>query len=276
MPNPDPMSDQNPAIHEKQYASNKWKPPVSIRPTRELLEVYDRWIARTAERRGARMLILGSTPELRDLALAHGLVPVSCDHSPVIWESMKALMTQRGPEEFLQVNWLEIPEAHPYDLVAGDGSLVMLRPDQIEPMLLKIAKLLAPTGAALLKVGVRSRPFAPKDFTDAVAEYRRTRPPMSLHEYVLILVTELRSDRYVDWTLRELWERVLFAHLTPEEIAEVRPCLLDARFYTPTKADFERMAAGCFTVEQVVEAKGPGQWGTTHLYVLRPVIAAGG
>jgi hypothetical protein len=264
------MHDQDPGTHEKFYSSSKWKTPVTVRPTREVLEVYERWIARTAERPGARMLILGSTPELRDLALAHGLVPVSCDHSRVIWESMTAMMTRRGPEEFLLANWLEIPENRSYDLVAGDGSLVMLRPDQIEPMLRKIAALLSSAGVALLKVGVRHRPFAVKDFADAVAEYRRTRPPMSLFEFVLILVTELRSDRYVDWTLRELWERELFRHLTPDEIAGIRPCLLDARFYTPTRADFERMATGCLAIEQVVEAKGPGQWGTTQLYVLRP------
>jgi hypothetical protein len=30
------------------------------------------------------------------------------------------------------------------------------------------------------------------------------------------------------------------------------------------------MATGCLAIEQVVEAKGPGQWGTTQLYVLRP------
>mgnify|MGYP000666378151 CR=1 FL=1 len=259
-----------PEVHERFYAANRWQTPRPICPTEYELTVYRRCIgAVAANHPGGRMLILGSTPELRDLALAAGLVPVACDHSRQIWESMSKLMRQHGPEEFLNCNWLELPEDRTYEVIAGDGSFVMLAPEQLEPMLRKISRLLRPEGVAVFKVGARSRPFPVRLFAEAVAEYRHVRPAMPLYYYLLYLVTEIRSENFPDLTVREVWERHLFPYLTPDEIAGIRPKLVDARFYTPPKAEFDAMVARHFTVEEVTESPGIGRWGNVFMYVLR-------
>jgi len=263
------MTGDRAEVHEQFYRNNEWQTPRPIRPSEAMMAVYERWIRRVAGGRPARMLILGSTPELRDLALALGVVPVACDHSRQIWETMGRLMQRKGAEEFLHSQWLEIPEDRPYDLVAGDGSLVMLQPEQIEPMIRKIARLLKPDGAAVLKVGARAHPFSPERFAAALAEYRRTRPPLPLYYYFLFFVTELRSERYLHLNLREVWERELFRYLTPEEIAEVRPRLTDARMFVPAKPELEALLARHCTIEEIVDCNDePGHW-STYIYALR-------
>jgi hypothetical protein len=263
------MTGDRAEVHEKFYEKNLWQTPRPIRPSEAMLAVYERWIRRVAEGRRARMLILGSTPELRDLALALGVLPVACDHSRQIWDSMARLMQHRGDEEFLHCNWLEIPEERPYDIVAGDGSLVMLQPDQIQPMIRKIAALLKPEGAAVLKVGARATSFSPGRFAEALAEYRRAQPPLPIYYYFMFFVTELRSERYLHLNLREVWEQVLFRYLTPEEIAEISPRLTEARMYVPGKPEFEAILARYCTIAEIVDCNHePGHW-STYMYVLR-------
>src|SRR4030065_935376 len=64
------------------------KPP--LRPSETDNEFYEKYAKRCADK-GAEMLILGATPELRDMALRKKILPVSCDLDDNIFEAMTRL-----------------------------------------------------------------------------------------------------------------------------------------------------------------------------------------
>lgn len=245
-----------------------------LRPTPTEMRLFEEWLSRVPQPPGARMLILGCTAELRDLALARGMTPVSCDFNRGVWEALSRLMRQRGAEEFLEMNWLQIPEDRRYDVITGDGSLSMLPPDQIEPMLRKMAALLKPTGVAVFRAGVRTCRRGMEEFPRAAEEHRRGRLNMPLYCYLLLLGTHLRCEHHPELTHGEMWEQVLCPFLTESERAQVRPWLSGIKVYYPEKADFDRMCSRHFQLADAVESIGPGYWGCAFTYTLLPKSAA--
>ena len=60
----------------------KWQEiSAPIRPSHKECSLYEKYIKEVAARNhNSKLLILGSTPELRDMAIRNDLVPVCCDH----------------------------------------------------------------------------------------------------------------------------------------------------------------------------------------------------
>lgn len=101
-------------------AASRWA-GTARRPTPGDIEVYSRL---SGARLSGRVLILGVTPELRDLVADAGGAPVIVDMSAAMHEATSAMLRHADPakERWIEADWCEagLP-AGEFDLVLGDS-----------------------------------------------------------------------------------------------------------------------------------------------------------
>ena len=128
------------------------------RPTENEMAIYREFIGVIPPE--AQLLILGATPELRDLAASLELKPVVADISAAMLAGMLgyAKLVKPTNEIWIKDNWLSmpLPERH-FDTVIGDLSLRHISPEMQDKLLMKIKELLKPEG----KLIIRHHPINP-------------------------------------------------------------------------------------------------------------------
>lgn len=143
----------------------------------ETLEHYNDYYQQLTEgAESIHTLILGATPELRDIVLHYGHQLTTVDRDPTaITEKTQEMFSQNDPNEHVIItDWLAIDlPADQFDVVLADGALTALDKDDHERLLQLIHKVVKPTGNVLLREGsvLHSRPrYSP---TTHIHEYRR-------------------------------------------------------------------------------------------------------
>lgn len=241
-----------------------------LRPSEWLKAFYARWMDLALGENDRRMLILGSTPELRDMALARGIVPVCCDLSEPIWREMKSLMNEGGEEEFLLCDWLKVPTDRGFRFIAGDAPTVFLRPEQIEPFIGRMAAVLSEGGIMAIRACVRTRSHDLSEFGDALERYRRGEGGDSLHLWTAFLINVLMSEHYPSMGKRELMNKVLRPYMTDEEFAGIEKHYLhDQKFYSPEKDHFDQLLSRHFRIVDAQKQEGPLYWDSVYVYALQ-------
>ena len=215
------------------------------------------------------MLINDSDPPAAGIQIRHGLKPVCSDLDRRIWEAMAGFMEETGDEEFVHGNWLALPSDRKYGLILADGALNMLSEEDAEPFLAKTAEVLGESGVSVQRIMFANPSLRVPDFIRAVEEYRANHHPMSLHMYTILLVNSIRENEYPHLSKEELFEQVLFDHLTREEADSIRPFLYGGTLYFPMRDELNQMLDKHFHVADVIECRGLGYWDMGAQYVLR-------
>ena len=102
--------------------ARKWPSTTSPwRPSPGDIAIYRRLLSEKAA--GGRVVILGTTPELRDLLAELGAAPLLVDMSPDMYRTTSSLLCKADPsqETWIEADWCEarLPE-NSFDLVIGD------------------------------------------------------------------------------------------------------------------------------------------------------------
>lgn len=122
--------------------------PSPIRPSPEDITLYRRFLEKKSEPR--RILILGSTPELRDLAasMAGARVYVADFSSRMLQDMLRFTRNVRASEEiWLKCDWLDLPCSNGFfDVIMGDLALQQFPPGLETVFLEKIYSLLDDKG----------------------------------------------------------------------------------------------------------------------------------
>jgi hypothetical protein len=239
-----------------------------IRPSEEECLLYDRLIKEYSDGKSSSFLILGATPELRDIALRHADRPVGCDIDARVWEAMKRFMKESGEEEFIHGDWMDMPENIAYDIVLGDCPINMLPDDFHSPLIKKIASLTKKGGMSIMRIGTSRASLIPEVFAKAVDDYRKNSCPISLWRFTIMFAISINNCFYPEFTQREVYEKVLYQYLTKKEIEEIKPFLIDRVFYFPKKEILIKLLTPHFEIKDIIESKGIGCWGMLHTYVL--------
>lgn len=192
------------------------------RPSPDDLAIYRRL---AGERLAGRTMLLGATPELRDL-LAEGSPPVVVDSSTAMYAATTELLQAADPalETWVQADWRELPfEADSFDLILGDMIWWGLSLRRQHEVLAGIARVLAPDGLYIGRLRCTDRTRTAQDATEAVRRFlarveaapeeaSRVQGPMLAWLYDHTQRTELhRLDRERTRTLLlELAERAEF------------------------------------------------------------------
>lgn len=165
-----------------------------------------------------KVLILGSTPELRDICAKYKLETIVCDISSNMIKAMDKLVKYKNPKEKKVIcNWLNTDfKKESFDLILGDASLnQLLGKNNLKKLLAKLKDLLKPNGHILLREVVRLslKPLIKgKEWIKWFEKYRKKKiSKIELYMYLKYLSDANpfpKSPSIVDWA-------PVFKKLTP-------------------------------------------------------------
>lgn len=188
---------------------NKYLPP--IRPYYEELSIFKKYIKRFIENNGKKpnVLILGSTPELRDIVYEYDIIPTVVDFSKENYEGMSLLRRLAGKDVFIEKNWLEItPDDGEFDFIFSEAAYNVLSETSAKQLYKKSANLLKKNGKIVAKEWVRfSNHSIPVD--QLIKNYRASENAFGFYAYACIpLMLNYYDFNKEKITLRELDNQV--------------------------------------------------------------------
>ena len=102
----------------KQYLKNWHLYTSPGRPTKSDCAIVERWLKKSGAK---KVLILGATPQLRDVCARLHLNTTCIDLQKEMLEGMRAFMKEKGKEKLVQGDWLNLPfPEDSFDVILGD------------------------------------------------------------------------------------------------------------------------------------------------------------
>lgn len=141
--------------YHKQYwgrVADFWEgTPIPVRPSKSTLEIYRGFLQKNAEQGEEKcILILGSTPELRDLAFEENPAKIYvADFSEQMPRAMLRFTKHTDPQKeiWVKANWLDLPFPEQFfDVILGDLVLQQFPPEKEQNFLQKISAHLKADG----------------------------------------------------------------------------------------------------------------------------------
>src|SRR3989344_6453580 len=146
------------------YKIKEWNAPDSVRnparrdtiaPSPAELDFYTKYLKQIKEKIDApRLLVLGATPELRDLGLNLGFAVTAVDINPEMIKLADKSLTvkNRKKEEGILGDWLEVSLPNgSFDAVLGDVALNNVTAESLPRLLEKMAGWLKAGGLVLVR-----------------------------------------------------------------------------------------------------------------------------
>lgn len=139
------------------------KPP--IRPYEDEIRYFKEILKKKVDTEtDVKVLILGSTPELRDVVYSFNLSPTVVDYSIENYEMMGELCRYERNDTVVCCDWMDMlnylsPDS--YDIILGEAAFNVIRPEYAEKLFYICNKLLKNHGQLVIKQWIRftnSRP----------------------------------------------------------------------------------------------------------------------
>jgi SAM-dependent methyltransferase len=249
------QSDAAPRDHFTRIAA-RWShfgPP--LRPSPDETAVVQRAASRLDA--GARVVVLGLTPEIIACQWPADVKLSAVDHSPKMMEALWP--PERGPAnaEAILADWCEMPIAPgTVDLVGGDGCYILLPfPGGYDALSHSVSRALKPGGTYVIRVFLRpDRPESVADIARAVG----AGDVGSVHALKLRLLAALHGASGAGTLLDDVWQawktmpplpamRAGTQGWTAEEITGIESYGgMTARYYLPTLAEFRQCTGHYF------------------------------
>lgn len=254
--------------------ANKWKnykPP--IRPSKDDLAVFRQFLEKKIkEKKNPKVLILGSTPEFRDLINSKGLTAYVCDYKKDNYTALKLLKKTKGKEILIAQDWRNLKLKHKFDLVFAEASLNMVKKKEVPLILRSVRQILDDKGLFIAKTWIR---ISTKNLSlkKIIATYRRKYKGKDFKNW---MNQELHSYRYKEdkgsLHRQYLWFRELYGKgtITKKEFSSIEGLSYETTpltLFLPTKTEFLKIAKKHMKIEEIII---PKQVGTNKIpiYVL--------
>lgn len=169
-------------IRGKEYwlntARNRYKMKPPVRPSAADLKIYDQFL-RDAVRnqKTAKILVLGATPELRDLAAKYTKEVTVVDVNLEMILAMTKLMRKKNPSEiWVKTSWLSMPLSHNYyDVILGDGVVNNVAWSEVNIFWKHLAEVLKPNGKFVTRILFYIPPKISSRIASEIMEHIRKR-----------------------------------------------------------------------------------------------------
>lgn len=202
-----------------QKIAQAWQKMTSpARPSSGDVKIYGKFIQLTTKNnKSCRVLILGSTPELRNLVLKLGLLK-KIDlclldlNSAMIYAMNSFLEINEAKERRIIGDWLNMPfKDHYFDVVLGDEILINVAEKDRDRLLQQICRVLKPDGAFITRashVNPRARKFT---VAKSLNKYSKLylHHKLTLNQVLNYLFEELFELSYFRNNRKFLWMNVL-------------------------------------------------------------------
>lgn len=148
-----------PQIQTWKQMAMVWKKYITPppRPCPNQIKIWQKIIKQKAKEK-PKVLILGATPEFRDICAKYHLETIVCDISQDMIKAMNEITKYKNPKEKKVIcNWLEMKfKKGSFNLILSDASLnQILAKNNLKKLLAKLKDLLKPNGYILLREVVR-------------------------------------------------------------------------------------------------------------------------
>ena len=145
--------------------------PSPVRPSTGDCAIYREFLEMAGKKQN--ILVLGATPELRDIAAqAAGSRVHVADFSRAMLSSMTRLAEHADPDKeiWIEENWLDLAlPKNSFDVILGDLILQQIPPPFETRLLEKISSLLAPSGSFIGRFQFLDPAFSPQDAERIIA-----------------------------------------------------------------------------------------------------------
>jgi len=238
---------------------NRHRPP--IRPSQVVIDFYAKTLDESITKNNMlETMVLGATPEIRDLILSKNLSPVVVDYSDVNYRTLALLMRQFSTRErFINQNWITMSLDRQFDLIIGDHSLNVISSESITAMLSNLHEHMKKQGLLVVRTWIRPTTQKP-DLLGVIEEYRETL--QSIYPFYPTCVGPIQTCFYDDKNnsmklaemssrLRKLYEQKI---LTEKEWSSVEILDYDnvtLEVYIPLKQEFIDIVSKSFRVIDV-------------------------
>lgn len=245
-----------------------WKamlPPA--RPSVEMLALYEKSMLNLNSNKSGDWGLLGCTPELRSMAGKYGRSLTCIDINSNSYTALGSMCTPPEKEDFVEGDWLEtkLPEA--FDLILGDGPMVML-PQELYPALLdSMSRMLKPGGHVITRImSCDDQMYTTAG--DALDWYRNSYtgeeplPCMLTDLWLLCMNREtmaIKKTDYIKW-LNELYQNKT---ITKDEYLELDSPIMNVDLHCTNRQILEHLIKNTFeiiSIEKPTDFIGSGYY----------------
>jgi len=147
------------AVRQKEWRNfarlwDNFEPPT--RPSRYDIAVFRKYLDQKIKQKGknTKVLILGSTPELRSIVSQRKITAYVVDYHKENYRSLTRLKEHKGKEILIQQDWRDLKLKDKFDLVFAEASLNMLRKDEVGKVIKKVNDALEKDGLFVNKTWI--------------------------------------------------------------------------------------------------------------------------
>ena len=124
-------------------------------PSASELAVYEKFIKPLKGKKGIKVLILGSTPGLRDLCLKYKIPHLCVDYHEQNFKIAGSVIKHHGVEELLVADWRQMKLPGKYDLILGDIAFGMVLFSDLDKILTRLQQALKKDGFIVHRTWMR-------------------------------------------------------------------------------------------------------------------------
>jgi hypothetical protein len=151
---------------------------IPARPSISDLEFLEARV-KSLDGKGSRALILGSTPEYRDLLMKYGIDTTCADYHPSSFNDFRKQMIYEDKSRLADTDWREMGFDEEFDIILGDLSFTMLDVRDWDEVARRMSRALRGGGRSYQRIWIRI-PGRFEDLEGLVAEHRKRK---SMHPF---------------------------------------------------------------------------------------------
>ena len=250
------------------------KPP--IRPYEEEIRYFKEILKNKVDSEiDVKVLILGSTPELRDIVYSLNLSPTVVDYSIENYQLMGELCRYERNDTVVHCDWMDMLgtlSPGSFDIILGEAAFNVIRPEYAEKLFCICNKLLKESGQLLIKQWIRfsnSRPTITdlQRVTDKKCEDFYFSNCYPLHIMFYDFENEVVYLKEIARQLEILFQQGKITYQEYQSIERLNYSKVELNVYIPTETDFGQSFDKYFSIFSVL--KSNVKYGDFHpIYVL--------
>ncbi len=241
----------------------RYKPP--IRPSRYELAVFRRFLEQKIKENGkdTMVLILGSTPEFRDIINSKKLTAYICDYNKKNYNSFKLLKKTKGKEVLIKQNWTKLKTDKKFDLVFAEASLNVVKKSEVPKVLANVNNVIKEDGLFLAKTWMR-KPKSSLSFKKILSMYRKqSKKYKDCHHftdlYNLSYLYDVKKDsaslKHMYFKMKELYEKNMLTKKEFNSFCGLAYETTPLEVYLPFKKDLSKIINKKMKLAEIIYTK---------------------
>ncbi len=207
--------------------------------------------------KNAKILILGATPEYRNMCGQLKLPVTLIDFSKKNYQYLKRAVKNKPKEKFVQGDWLKTVLDEKFDIILADNVINMIKKKDINKLFSNVSKMLKGGGYFMPRNYVRDKG---EKYTgeNSIKEYRREYPKSGVCSGTIRNLILASYDFRKDYTmLKDAWKVILNLYnkklISSKELKDYENLSLnrDFLFFMPLRSDLEKEFSKFFKIKEI-------------------------